>query len=143
MLSSANVWQSFFGHYRLINGWHMTSLLLWRLRSIVSGEANGTDRHRNGVNFIFISFASHFHSQSLLHFPFSSVISVVFLLLISNVYRFLMRFTKDEGEINLATGEADPEFAEWKWANPEEVIEQVSYKNMTRNEYFVFLHLED
>ncbi|GKV47426.1 hypothetical protein SLEP1_g54330 [Rubroshorea leprosula] len=31
----------------------------------------------------------------------------------------------DESEINLATGEADPEFAEWKWANPEEVIEQV------------------
>lgn len=40
-------------------------------------------------------------------------------------YRFLMRFTKDESEINLATGEADPEFAEWKWASPEEVIEQV------------------
>lgn len=43
-----------------------------------------------------------------------------------------MRLTKDEGEINLATGEADPEFAEWKWANPEEVIEQVCYKNVTR-----------
>lgn len=36
-----------------------------------------------------------------------------------------MRFTKDESEINLATGEADAEFAEWKWASPEEVIEQV------------------
>lgn len=43
-------------------------------------------------------------------------------------YRFLMRFTKDESEINLATGEADPEFAEWKWASPEEVIEQVRQK---------------
>ena len=36
-----------------------------------------------------------------------------------------MRFTKDESEINLANGEADPEFAEWKWAIPEEVVEQV------------------
>lgn len=40
-----------------------------------------------------------------------------------------MRLTKDEGEINLATGEADPEFSEWKWASPEDVIEQVSNKN--------------
>jgi hypothetical protein len=39
--------------------------------------------------------------------------------------RFLMRLTKDESEINLATGEAEPEFAEWKWASPEDVIEQV------------------
>lgn len=38
-----------------------------------------------------------------------------------------MRFTKDEGEINLANGEVDPEFAEWKWANPEDVIEQVFF----------------
>lgn len=37
-----------------------------------------------------------------------------------------MRFTKDEGEINLANGEVDPEFAEWKWADPEDVIEQVT-----------------
>lgn len=37
-----------------------------------------------------------------------------------------MRFTKDESEINLANGEVDPEFAEWKWANPEDVIEQVT-----------------
>ncbi|GLT99854.1 hypothetical protein SLE2022_172870 [Rubroshorea leprosula] len=43
-----------------------------------------------------------------------------------------MRLTKDESEINLATGEADPEFAEWKWTNPEEVIEQaVHYKRPT------------
>lgn len=40
-----------------------------------------------------------------------------------------MRLTNDDSEINLANGEADPEFAEWKWANPEEVIEQVSRKN--------------
>lgn len=39
--------------------------------------------------------------------------------------RFLMRFAAEEGEINLANGEADPEFSEWKWATPEEVIEQV------------------
>ncbi|KAF7808748.1 nudix hydrolase 25 [Senna tora] len=37
---------------------------------------------------------------------------------------FLMRFTKDETEVNLAYGETDPEFGEWKWASPEEVIEQ-------------------
>lgn len=39
-----------------------------------------------------------------------------------------MRLTKDESEINLASGEADPEFSEWKWANPEDVIEQVRSK---------------
>ncbi|KAJ6771869.1 UDP/ADP-SUGAR PYROPHOSPHATASE [Salix koriyanagi] len=49
--------------------------------------------------------------------------------------RFLMRLTKDESEINLASGEADPEFAEWKWASPEEVIEQaVDYKRPTYEE---------
>ncbi|OMO60603.1 hypothetical protein CCACVL1_24012 [Corchorus capsularis] len=48
---------------------------------------------------------------------------------------FLMRFTKDESEINLANGEADPEFAEWKWASPEEVVEQaVDYKRPTYEE---------
>ncbi|KAB5538084.1 hypothetical protein DKX38_015617 [Salix brachista] len=48
---------------------------------------------------------------------------------------FLMRLTKDESEINLASGEADPEFAEWKWASPEEVIEQaVDYKRPTYEE---------
>lgn len=42
---------------------------------------------------------------------------------------FLMRFTADNGEINLANGEAETEFSEWKWANPEEVVEQaVDYK---------------
>ncbi|KAK4261720.1 hypothetical protein QN277_004678 [Acacia crassicarpa] len=39
---------------------------------------------------------------------------------------FLMRFTKDDSEINLANGEADPEFAEWKWSSPEEVIDQAT-----------------
>ncbi|XP_039015102.1 nudix hydrolase 25-like [Hibiscus syriacus] len=48
---------------------------------------------------------------------------------------FLMRLTKDESEINLATGEADPEFAEWKWTTPEEVVEQaVDYKRPTYEE---------
>ncbi|KAG5529993.1 hypothetical protein RHGRI_030384 [Rhododendron griersonianum] len=37
---------------------------------------------------------------------------------------FLMRLTKDESEVNLAIGEADREFSEWKWASPDEVIEQ-------------------
>lgn len=36
-----------------------------------------------------------------------------------------MRLTADEGEVNLANGETEPEFSEWKWATPEEVIEQV------------------
>lgn len=36
-----------------------------------------------------------------------------------------MRLIKDESEINLANGEAEQEFDEWKWASPEEVIEQV------------------
>ncbi|KAL6529173.1 Nudix hydrolase 25 [Orobanche gracilis] len=34
-----------------------------------------------------------------------------------------MRLTTDDSEINLANAE-DPEFSEWKWAAPEEVIEQ-------------------
>lgn len=38
-----------------------------------------------------------------------------------------MRLTNGESEVNLATGEADPEFSEWKWATPEEVIEQVIF----------------
>ncbi|RVW17012.1 Nudix hydrolase 25 [Vitis vinifera] len=38
----------------------------------------------------------------------------------------LMRLTKDDSEVNLASGEAEPEFSEWKWSNPEEVIEQIS-----------------
>lgn len=48
---------------------------------------------------------------------------------------FLMKLTKDESEINLATGEVEPEFAEWKWATPEEVVEQaVDYKRPTYEE---------
>ncbi|XP_019167616.1 PREDICTED: nudix hydrolase 25-like isoform X2 [Ipomoea nil] len=50
---------------------------------------------------------------------------------------FLMRLVKDESEINLATGEAKPEFSEWKWASPEEVIEKVvEYKRQTYEEVF-------
>ncbi|XP_038715399.1 nudix hydrolase 25-like [Tripterygium wilfordii] len=42
---------------------------------------------------------------------------------------FLTRMTNDDSEINLANGGADTEFSEWKWASPEEVIEQaVDYK---------------
>lgn len=37
-----------------------------------------------------------------------------------------MKLTNDDSEVNLANGEADHEFAEWKWASPEEVVEQVS-----------------
>ncbi|XWS22836.1 hypothetical protein CRYUN_Cryun29cG0070000 [Craigia yunnanensis] len=49
--------------------------------------------------------------------------------------RFLMILTKDESEINLVNGGADPEFAEWKWATPEEVVEQaVDYKRPTYEE---------
>ncbi|KAG5531502.1 hypothetical protein RHGRI_026199 [Rhododendron griersonianum] len=48
---------------------------------------------------------------------------------------FLMRLTKDESEVNLASSEADTEFSEWKWASPNEVIEQaVDYKRSTYEE---------
>ncbi|XP_010274693.1 PREDICTED: nudix hydrolase 25 isoform X2 [Nelumbo nucifera] len=48
---------------------------------------------------------------------------------------FLMRLTGDDNEVNLANGEVDPEFSEWKWASPEEVIEQaVDYKRPTYEE---------
>ncbi|KAL8463627.1 hypothetical protein ACS0TY_033551 [Phlomoides rotata] len=45
---------------------------------------------------------------------------------------FLMRLTADESEVNLAN---EAEFSEWKWATPEEVIEQaVDYKRPTYEE---------
>ncbi|CAG7899066.1 hypothetical protein BRARA_H01912 [Brassica rapa] len=47
---------------------------------------------------------------------------------------FLVRLMNDEDEreINLANNEADSEFSGWKWAKPEEVIEQaVDYKRPT------------
>ncbi|KAJ4709733.1 Nudix hydrolase [Melia azedarach] len=48
---------------------------------------------------------------------------------------FLMKLTNDDSEVNLANGEADHEFAEWKWASPEEVVEQaVDYKRPTYEE---------
>nr|XP_025694503.1 nudix hydrolase 25 isoform X1 [Arachis hypogaea] len=48
---------------------------------------------------------------------------------------FLMQLRDDDIEVNLATGEADPEFAEWKWASPEEVVEEaVDYKRPTYEE---------
>ena len=55
--------------------------------------------------------------------------------------RFLMRLTKDESEINLASGEADPEFAEWKWTSPEEVIEQVWCRNEQGFITLYYVHL--
>nr|GEY21183.1 NUDIX hydrolase 25 [Tanacetum cinerariifolium] len=59
---------------------------------------------------------------------------------------FLMKLTKDESEINLASGEVDPEFSEWKWANPQDVIEQaVDYKRPTYEEVIKAFkpHLDD
>ena len=53
----------------------------------------------------------------------------IFSLKVWKIDRFLMRLTKDDSEVNLASGEAEPEFSEWKWSNPEEVIEQVCCKN--------------
>lgn len=52
-----------------------------------------------------------------------------------------MRLTKDDSEVSLANGEADPEFAEWKWASPDEVIEQASCKNILTNskDYYFLL----
>ncbi|XP_043695792.1 nudix hydrolase 25-like isoform X2 [Telopea speciosissima] len=48
---------------------------------------------------------------------------------------FLMRLSRDDSEVNLESGEADTEFAEWRWAIPEEVIEQaVDYKRPTYEE---------
>ncbi|XP_047332426.1 nudix hydrolase 25-like [Impatiens glandulifera] len=43
---------------------------------------------------------------------------------------YLMRLmSNDESEINLANGEADAGFSDWKWVSPEEVVEQaVEYK---------------
>ncbi|KAL8142057.1 hypothetical protein V2J09_015089 [Rumex salicifolius] len=42
---------------------------------------------------------------------------------------FLMSFKGDDHEVNLANGEADAEFSEWKWESPQDVIDQaVDYK---------------
>ena len=54
-----------------------------------------------------------------------------------------MRSTKDESEINLANGEAEPEFSEWKWASPEEVIEQVCYRYFLWNNQFQYFLFEE
>ncbi|XP_020519522.1 nudix hydrolase 25 isoform X2 [Amborella trichopoda] len=49
--------------------------------------------------------------------------------------RFLVKFTGNDSEIDLSKGEVDPEFSEWKWETPEEVIEQaVDYKRPTYEE---------
>lgn len=59
------------------------------------------------------------------------------VLKLNESHRFLVRLRNDEDdrEINLANNEADSEFAEWKWAKPEEVIEQaVDYKRPTYEE---------
>ena len=51
-----------------------------------------------------------------------------------------MQLTNDDVEVNLATGEADPEFSEWKWASPEEVIEEASCKHLfSRVEFIIYL----
>ncbi|WCJ33550.1 RNA pyrophosphohydrolase [Euphorbia peplus] len=49
---------------------------------------------------------------------------------------FLMRMMQDDSEINMGeNGELEPEFSEWKWTSPEEVIEQaVEYKRPTYEE---------
>jgi len=40
--------------------------------------------------------------------------------------RFLFRFTGNDDEINLnGDGSEKPEFAEWTWMTPQEVIEKV------------------
>ena len=82
-----------------------------RPRSTVSGaEANGTAKLRSGK------------------YPTLSSINHLDKYLLTGMFlcdRFLMRLTNDDTEVNLGNGEADLEFAEWKWATPQEVIEQV------------------
>lgn len=42
-------------------------------------------------------------------------------------YRFLLRFTGKDEEINLSgDGSEKPEFGEWSWMTPQEVIDHVS-----------------
>ena len=42
-------------------------------------------------------------------------------------YRFLLKFTGKEEEINLlGDGTEEPEFGEWSWLTPEQIIDQVS-----------------
>ncbi|KAK6134207.1 hypothetical protein DH2020_032063 [Rehmannia glutinosa] len=85
-----------------------------RQKSIVFGEENGMDRHKNGHRTETKCFNLRAARLNIM---------------------FLMRLTTDESEINLANGEIDQEFSEWKWATPEEVIEQaVDYKRPTYEE---------
>ncbi|KAL6001477.1 Nudix hydrolase 25 [Asimina triloba] len=47
---------------------------------------------------------------------------------------FLMKLTRDDNEVNIANG-MESEFSEWKWASPEEVVEQAAdYKRPTYEE---------
>ena len=43
-----------------------------------------------------------------------------------SAFRFILRFTGDDSEINLlGDGTEKPEFDEWKWASPQIVLHEV------------------
>lgn len=50
----------------------------------------------------------------------------MYLIFVSFFFRFLIRFTGKEEEINLlGDGSEKPEFGAYSWMSPEEVIERV------------------
>ena len=55
-------------------------------------------------------------------------ITITFIpLILLKSHRFLLRFTGKEEEVNLAgDGSERPEFAEWSWMTPQQVIDLVS-----------------
>lgn len=84
-------------------------------------------RRRNGESSIPSSYGQSVYKEGRMN-------GSVFLKTLMNPHRFLVRLMNDEDEreISLANNEADSEFSEWKWAKPEEVIEQaVDYKRPT------------
>ncbi|KAJ0101070.1 hypothetical protein Patl1_05848 [Pistacia atlantica] len=57
-------------------------------------------------------------------------------------YRFLLKFTGKEEEINLlGDGNEKPEFGQWSWMSPEQVIEQaVDFKKPVYKGSFYSFH---
>jgi hypothetical protein len=52
----------------------------------------------------------------------------VTLLKCGDIHRFLFRLTGNDDEINLnGDGSEKPEFGEWTWMTPQEVIEKVDH----------------
>lgn len=67
---------------------------------------------------------------------------------VAQIRRFLFRLTGNDGEINLnGDGSEKPEFGEWAWMTPQEVIEKVghfpAFLILIPLKYLIYLHLNE